>query len=199
MSRIFAKGWAVVSSTETHLPYPRVSQCPSMNTDDAYISSQAWSITPNADGTHTWYPERRGPDELRGCLRGCFHLSIFILAPRSISLTSVLIQLQEAVRVTTTIVLRLTTSRQESRPQANLMTSLMTKTGTGTGTGTGAWVTLSLPHSATTEDTPSRTTIIATTCTSTVLSLPNSAVTEGTPSRTTTISAICMKTIQSLP
>ena len=70
-SKQFVKSWGEVSSTEnTFLTLAPCNTTASffLDNNDAYISSQAWSITTGADGNFTFYPERRGPNELRGCL-----------------------------------------------------------------------------------------------------------------------------------
>ena len=40
----------------------------SIATNDACTSTQAWSATKDANGVYSFYPERRGPDDLRECL-----------------------------------------------------------------------------------------------------------------------------------
>ena len=135
-------------SIASHLTVPPLF-FPSMHADSARVSTRAWSVTTDAHGNHTFYPERTGVDELRACVS--YH-SYSLLASLWPSLMTMVTQLPAAVRGgPRAIFLPGSIRLQETHTQVNSTAE--------TGTGTIP----SLLRTATAEGTRTRTAMTAAT------------------------------------
>lgn len=153
----------------------------SILSNEAGISTQAWSVIVGANGTPTFYPERTGADELRKSLS-----SVILLW---LSLTTMATQLQAAVRLTRTVFLHGIASLQEIRTQ----TKTMVETETG--------IILSHHRTATAiaEETRTRTAMIAEIRMRIILSHRHTEAAKETRTLKATIAVTDLRIILSLP